>query len=65
MQRRRVVHVESLDERLAREAHRLKEAARSMKPGQRRQELLRKARQAEMAASITQWIASPGLQPPE
>jgi hypothetical protein len=65
MQRRRIVHIEPLDERLAQEAHRLKEAAKSLKPGQRRQEILRKARQAEMAASITQWITSPGLQPPE
>lgn len=65
MQRRRVVHVESLDERLALEAQRLKEAAKNLKPGKRRREMLRKARQAEMAASITHWISSPGLQPPE
>lgn len=62
---RHVAHTEPLDERLTEEARRLKEAAKSLKPGMRRQEIMRKARQAEMAASITLWISSPGLQPPE
>jgi hypothetical protein len=63
--RRRATHTGPLDERLVLEAERLKEAAKSLKPGKRRQEMMRKARQTEMAASITLWISSPGLQPPE
>jgi hypothetical protein len=65
MQRRRVMHSEPLDERLVQEALRLKEVAKSLRPGKRRQEMIRKARQAEMAAGITHWLSSPGLQPPE
>jgi hypothetical protein len=65
MPRRRVMHSEPLDERLVQEAHRLKEVARSLPPGKRRQDMIRRARQAEMAASITQWLSSPGLLPPE
>ena len=63
--RRRVGHEQPLDERLALEAIKLKETAKRLKPGSRRQALLRKARQAEIAASITAWISSPGLKPPE
>ena len=65
MPRRHVEHEQSLDERLAMEAIRLREAAKSLKPGARRQALLRKAREAETAASLTAWISSPGLRPPE
>lgn len=55
----------SLEERLALEAFRLKEAAKRLKPGKRRQEMLRNARDAEIAACISIWITSPGLPPPE
>jgi hypothetical protein len=63
--RRHAAYTDPLDERLAQEAKRLKEAAKSLKPGKRRQEIMRKAQQAEMAAGITFWISSPGLPPPE
>ena len=63
--RRHAAHIEPLEERLAQEANRLKEAAKRLKPGKRRQETMRKARQAEMAASISLWISSPRLQSPE
>jgi hypothetical protein len=66
MQARR--HVEQdhlLDERLVQEAARLKEAAKGTRPGAKRQEMLRKARQAEIAASIASWLSSPGFLPPE
>jgi len=46
-------------------AHRIKEEAKKLRPGKERQEMLRKARQADIAASITQWISSPGVEPPE
>jgi hypothetical protein len=64
-ERRHVHHEQPLDKRLALEAIKLKETAKSLKPGARRQTLLRKAREAEIAASITAWISSPGLKPPE
>ena len=55
----------SFEQRLAMEALRLKEQARHLKPGKRREAMLRKARQADIDALVNQWIASPGLQPPE
>jgi hypothetical protein len=39
--RRHVAHTEPLDERLVQEANRLKEAAKSLKPGMRRREIMR------------------------
>jgi len=52
-------------DRLAKEAKRFRQEAETKPPGQERDELLRKARQAETAAQIDQWVASPGLKPPE
>ncbi|UPJ42415.1 hypothetical protein IVB40_35025 [Bradyrhizobium sp. 40] len=43
----------------------LRKQAEGMPLGIRREELLRKAQQAETAARIANWLASPGLQPPE
>jgi hypothetical protein len=54
----------SLRERLEAEATRLTEKARLLPAGKQRSILLRKARELEMAASVTEWIESPGLQPP-
>ena len=65
VQRRRVKHIASFEDRLAYEAHRLKEEAKELKPGLRREELLRKARQAETAAHISDWLKSPGLASPK
>ena len=64
-ERRRVQHERPLDERLALEARRLREVAKALKPGAKRQALLRKAREAEITANISAWISSPGLEPPE
>ena len=63
-QRRRFKHSQSLEERLADEARRLREAAKSLSPGPERERLLRKARQDETALHMTQWLSSPGLRPP-
>ena len=60
MDRCRFVQTVPLIERLAQEAQRIREEAKKLRPGKERQEMLRKARQAEIAASITQWISSPG-----
>lgn len=64
-QRKRIKHIASFEDRLAYEAHRLKEEAKKMKPGLRRDDLLRKARQAETAAHISEWLTSPGLASPK
>ena len=65
MHRQRVVQTVPLIERLDQVSQRLKEEAKKLRPGKERQEMLRKALQADIAASITQWISSPGLKPPE
>src|SRR6478672_9385110 len=65
MHRQRVVQTVPLIERLDQESQRIREEAKKLRPGKERQEMLRKARQADIAASITQWISSPGLKPPE
>jgi hypothetical protein len=63
--RRRVKQSESLEARLAELAKRLREEARLLKPGPLREELLHRARQAETGAHMTEWLTSPGLQPPK
>jgi len=63
--RRRIKHLLSLEERLAKEAKRLREEAKMLPPGPTREGLLRKAREDEMVAHMTEWITSPGLQPPK
>ncbi len=63
--RNRIKHTASFEERLASEAHRLREQAMKLQPGLRRDHLLRKARQAETAAHISEWLMSPGLASPK
>jgi hypothetical protein len=65
MQRRRFKQTESLEARLAEEAKRLREEAKALPPGAVREALLRKARQAETGAHMSEWLRSPGLQPPD
>lgn len=64
MQRRRFKQVQSLEERLAEEAKRLKEEAKLLPVGAAREAVLRKARQCETGSHISDWLRSPGLQPP-
>ena len=64
MQRRRFKHTTSLQDRLAQEAKRLREEARKARSAQEHDRLLRKARQAETVAHVSEWLSSPGLQPP-
>jgi hypothetical protein len=63
-QRRRFKQTDALEVRLANEAMRLKEAARTTPPGSERERLLRRARQADTGAHISEWLRSPGLRPP-
>ena len=66
MERRRVKHEKTFQERLAEEALRFKEASQKLPPGSHAQELLlRRVRQAETASHINEWLTSPGLQPPK
>jgi hypothetical protein len=63
-QRNRIIQSTSLEVRLSQEAKRLREEALQLPPGVAREELIRKARQAETASHMSEWLASPGLQPP-
>ena len=62
--RRRFRQTRSLEERLADEAKRLREAAKTLPQGIERDRLLRKARLDETALQMTAWLKSPGLKPP-
>ena len=65
-ERRPIKHKATFEERLAEEAIRFKEAAEKQPPGSTARELLlRRARQAETAAHIGDWLRSPALQPPK
>lgn len=61
MQRRRFKHTVSFGDRLAQEAERAEAEAKKLPAGVEREELLKKARQAETAMHINEWLASPGL----
>jgi hypothetical protein len=65
MQRRRFKQTSSLDQRLTQEAQRLRKEVQGTPPGIERERLVRRARQAETAAHMQEWLASPGLQPPK
>ena len=63
-QRRRFKQTDLLEERLAEEAKRLREAAKTLPPGAARDELIRRARQAETGSHMSEWLRSPGLRAP-
>jgi hypothetical protein len=65
MERRRFKQTKSLEDRLAQEANELREQAKKFPAGAERETLLRKARQAETGSHMSEWLTSPGLQPPE
>ena len=52
-----------LQDRMALHASRLKEEAQSLRPGHQRDALIRRARRAETASHVDDWLSSPGLQP--
>jgi len=63
--RRRFKQTQSLEQRLDQEACRLRGAAKQMRPCAERERLIRKARQAETASHLSEWLMSPRLQPPK
>jgi hypothetical protein len=65
MQRNRFTQTTTLGYRLAHEAERLRQNARTVPIGKERESLLRKARQLETALHIDEWLSSPGLQTPQ
>jgi hypothetical protein len=65
MRRQRINHTSSLEDRLADQAQRFRDQAKTLPPGRERDELMHKARQAETASHINEWVSSPGLRPPE
>jgi hypothetical protein len=59
-QRKRIKHKTTFEERLAEEARRFKEAAEEQPAGSTARELLlRRARQAETASRMNEWLSSP------
>lgn len=63
-QRRRFEQFDPLDKRLAEQAERLRKEARGIPPGIEREKLIRRAKQAETASHINEWLTSPGLRAP-
>jgi hypothetical protein len=63
--RRRVKQEHSLKDRIAAFAEDLREKASRLSPGAERDDLLRRARQADTAQHLEEWANSPGLQPPK
>jgi hypothetical protein len=56
---------QSLEARLSEEAKCLRAEAKLLPPGAARDEMIRRARQAEIASHINEWLTSPVLRPPE
>jgi hypothetical protein len=63
---RRIFNKLTFEQRLAEEARRFREAAEKERLGSTARELLlRRARQAETASHISEWVNSPGLASPK
>jgi hypothetical protein len=63
--RRRFKQTVSLKQRLASFAKEVREKASELRPGPEQDALLKKARQADIAAYLDEWVNSPELQPPK
>jgi hypothetical protein len=63
--RSRIKQSSTLGDRLKKEARNLRKQAEGMPPSIRRDELLRKAGQAETAAQMDEWLTPSGLRAPE
>ncbi|MCA1433612.1 hypothetical protein I6F33_11565 [Bradyrhizobium sp. BRP20] len=65
LKRRRFKQQLTLQDRLSAWVKRVREQASKLPPGPERDALLKKARQADVANHLNDWVKSPGLQPPE
>jgi hypothetical protein len=63
--RNRRKNTTSTSRRLLEAAAEARSQASLLPPGRLRRELLHKAREAETAAHINEWLTSPGLRPPK
>jgi hypothetical protein len=64
MKRHRFKQDKAVGERLIKEARLARERAHQLAPGAEREDLLRKARKADVAADIDEWLNSPRLKTP-
>ena len=64
-ERRRFKQLAPLDQRMAEQAERLRKEAQGTPPGVARDKLIERARQAETASHMEEWLRSPGAQPPK
>lgn len=55
----------TLPDRLKAFAVEMREKAAPLPPGPEKEELMRRARQADTATHLAEWANSPGLQPPK
>jgi hypothetical protein len=62
--RRRFKQIDPLDKRLSERAEHLRKEARGTPPGVEREKLICRARHAETAAHISEWLNSAGLKAP-
>jgi hypothetical protein len=60
----RVRRLLPLNERLAVEAIHLREQAKTLPPGPKRDDLLKEARRLEITTQLDKWLSSPGLKSP-
>jgi len=63
--RRRFKQGQSLKERLMLFIEEMRKRADELPPGPARDDLLRRARQADVATHLDEWANSPALQPPK
>ena len=63
--RRRLKQKLTLQERLSAFANQVRGKAADLPPGIERDDLLRRARQADTALHLDEWVNSSGLQPPK
>ena len=59
--RRRFKQTLTLEERLAEDTEQLREQAKLLPPGNTLDQVLKRIRQNETAANMTEWLNSPGL----
>ena len=62
MRRRSISH--TFEHQIAAEKARLEAQAADLRPGPKKDDLLKKIRQLETASHMNEWLSSPGLQPP-
>ncbi|MDE2241150.1 MAG: hypothetical protein KGK01_01550 [Bradyrhizobium sp.] len=65
LKRRRFKQTSSLEDRLLKDTEQLQEKAKGLPPGPARDELVRKIRRNQTASHLSEWLRSPGLQPPK